>query len=60
MRDQLAPLREQAFGAPGTDNVVPIQAAPTAGPARRAAMTPAVEAEPIAAISTELVGFRYT
>ncbi len=27
VRDQLAQLREQAFGAPGTDNVVPIQAA---------------------------------
>ena len=24
VRDQLAHLREQAFGAPGTDNVVPI------------------------------------
>lgn len=27
VRDQLALLREQAFGAPGTDNVVPIQPA---------------------------------
>jgi excinuclease ABC subunit B len=26
VRDQLALLREQAFGAPGTDNIVPIQA----------------------------------
>ena len=26
VRDQLAHLREQAFGAPGTDNVVPIEA----------------------------------
>ncbi|MEP7299541.1 MAG: excinuclease ABC subunit UvrB, partial [Burkholderiales bacterium] len=28
VRDQLAHLREQAFGAPGTDNVVPIGRAP--------------------------------
>ncbi|CAN5147316.1 excinuclease ABC subunit UvrB [soil metagenome] len=28
VRDQLAHLREQAFGAPGTDNIVSIQAAP--------------------------------
>ncbi|MBA3599063.1 MAG: excinuclease ABC subunit UvrB [Methylibium sp.] len=27
VRDQLALLREQAFGAPGTDNIVPIQSA---------------------------------
>ncbi len=27
-RDQLAQLREQAFGAPGSDNVVPIQSRP--------------------------------
>jgi hypothetical protein len=27
VRDQLAMLREQAFGAPGTDNIVPIQSA---------------------------------
>ena len=26
VRDQLALLREQAFGAPGTDNIVAIQA----------------------------------
>ena len=25
VRDQLALLKEQAFGAPGTDNVVPIE-----------------------------------
>jgi hypothetical protein len=25
VRDQLALLREQAFGAPGTDNIVPFQ-----------------------------------
>ena len=31
VRDQLALLREQAFGAPGTDNVVPIGAAPGKG-----------------------------
>jgi excinuclease ABC subunit B len=24
VRDQLAHLREQAFGAPGTDNIVPL------------------------------------
>ncbi len=29
VRDQLALLREQAFGAPGSDNVVPIQAVST-------------------------------
>jgi excinuclease ABC subunit B len=29
VRDQLAQLREQAFGAPGRDNVVPIVAAAT-------------------------------
>ena len=28
VRDQLALLREQAFGAPGVDNIVPIQAGP--------------------------------
>ena len=27
VRDQLAALREQAFGAPGVDNVIPIAAA---------------------------------
>ncbi|MCE9661405.1 MAG: excinuclease ABC subunit UvrB [Burkholderiales bacterium] len=30
LRDQLAALREQAFGAPGVDNVIPIAAAPKA------------------------------
>jgi excinuclease ABC subunit B len=27
VRDQLAALREQAFGAPGIDNIVPLPAA---------------------------------
>jgi excinuclease ABC subunit B len=31
VRDQLAALREQAFGAPGTDNIVSIQAAQAKG-----------------------------
>ncbi|CAN5918957.1 excinuclease ABC subunit UvrB [soil metagenome] len=31
VRDQLAQLREQAFGAPGTDNIVSIQAGPGKG-----------------------------
>ena len=31
VRDQLAHLREQAFGAPGTDNIVPLSAEPGRG-----------------------------
>ena len=31
VRDQLAALREQAFGAPGVDNVVPIAGAQAQG-----------------------------
>ena len=65
MRDQLAALREQAFGAPGADNVAAIAEAPgrrsrVGKPCRRRANCPALEAEPIPPISTKSVGFRYT
>ena len=65
LRDQLAALREQAFGAPGVDNVVAIAEAPgrasrVGKPCRSRPDCPALEAEPIPPISTESVGFLYT
>ena len=51
IRDQLAALREQAFGASVADNVVALPPA---------AAGSALEAELIGLISTELLGFRYT
>ena len=53
-RDQLAALREQAFGAPCR------QRRPGPGRCPRRRPSVALEAELIDAISTELVGFRYT
>ena len=59
VRDQLAALREQAFGAGGARQRAAHSGRPARTP-RSGAIGRALEAELINAISTELVGFRYT